>query len=92
MKPKSGTLTQKEYKMTRNEKIVVNIRLSLGNASVTWQQLLVNLHNSHHDIKHVYGIKDQGMGIMSISVKCNDRTLITCNFAREPVPAVPECW
>jgi hypothetical protein len=77
--------------MTRNEKIVDSIRLLLGDAGITWQQLLVNLHNSHPDVKHVYGIKDQGMGITSISVKCNDRTLITCNFTRETIEP-PSSW
>lgn len=77
--------------MTRNEQIVDNIRLVLGDASVTWVGLLKQLHNSHPDIKHVYGIRDLTCDILSLSVKCNDRTIITCNFTRETIEP-PSSW
>lgn len=77
--------------MTRNEQIINNIRDLLGDASVTWQELLQKLHNSHGDIKCVYGIRTLDTDIISLSVKCNDRTLITCNFTREAMDS-PSSW
>jgi hypothetical protein len=77
--------------MTRNEQLINTIRDLLGDADITWQELLQKIHTSHSDIKHVYGIRDHQADILSLSIKCNDRTLITCNFVREPIEP-PQSW
>lgn len=80
--------------MTRNEKLIQNVVSAMGNASLTWPDLLRDIQNSHRDIKHVYGVAGMyDRDIKSISVKCHDRTLITLEFDRQEIPpSLAEDW
>lgn len=77
--------------MTRNEILIDNVKIAMGDSSITFHGLLQSIHNSHTDVKHVYGIRDLSNDLKSIAVKCHDRTLITFNFVRETIEP-PVSW
>ena len=80
--------------MTRNEQLIQNVAIAMGNASLTWPDLLRDIQNSHRDVKHVYGVAGLcDRDIKSISIKCIDRTLITMDFERQEIPpSLVEGW
>lgn len=77
--------------MTRNEQLIENVKLAMSDSSITFKGLLQSIHNSHDDVKHVYGVCGLDRDIKSIALKCHDRTLITFNFTREVIEP-PMSW